>query len=93
MPDRVLTEPEVQEAGQHGIKQFDKEFLVGYLGMVLATNPPADRLAMFTEIRPQSVLLTALWGAAVTEAVFHAFPRPPGSREVLPPRERYCHLD
>ena len=60
--DRVLTEPELREAGQHGIKQFDKKFLVGYLGMVLATNPPADRLAMFKEIPPPVRLAYRLVG-------------------------------
>jgi iron-sulfur cluster repair protein YtfE (RIC family) len=50
--DRVLTEKEMQEAAQHGISQLDKKFLVGYLGMVLATNPPADQREMFKEIPP-----------------------------------------
>lgn len=48
--DRVLTEEEHQEVGQHGIKQFDKKFLVAYLGMVLASNPPPDQREMFKEI-------------------------------------------
>jgi hypothetical protein len=50
--DRVLTDKEMQTAAQHGIKQLDKKFLVGYLGMVLATNPPADQREMFKEIPP-----------------------------------------
>lgn len=48
--DRVLTEKELQGVGQHGIKEFDKKFLVSYLGMVLATNPPGDREELFKEI-------------------------------------------
>jgi hypothetical protein len=48
--DRVMTEEENKNIGQHGIKQFDKKFMVAYLGMVLATNPPADRRELFNEI-------------------------------------------
>lgn len=48
--DRVLSEKEMNAVGQHGIAQFDKRFLVGYLGMVLATNPLEDRKALFREI-------------------------------------------
>jgi hypothetical protein len=48
--DRVLSDKEMQEAGKHGIDQLDRRFLVGYLGMVLATNPPLDRKEMFKEI-------------------------------------------
>lgn len=48
--DRVMTEKEMDAVGQHGIDQFDKKFLVGYLGMVLATNPPGDREELFKEI-------------------------------------------
>jgi Hemerythrin HHE cation binding domain len=48
--DRVMTEEENKDIGQHGIKQFDKKFMVAYLGMVLATNPPADRRELFNEI-------------------------------------------
>ena len=48
--DRVMTDKEIDALGQHGIEQFDKKFLVGYLGMVLATNPPADRKELFKEI-------------------------------------------
>ncbi|MEW9872586.1 hypothetical protein [Arthrobacter sp. HS15c] len=40
----------MQEAGKHGIDQLDKKFLVGYLGMELATNPPEDHREMFNEI-------------------------------------------
>lgn len=50
--DRVLTEKEMQVAGQHGVKQLSAKFLVSYLGMVLATNPPADRRELFKEIPP-----------------------------------------
>lgn len=50
--DRVMTEKEVKGVGQHGIDQFDKKFLVSYLGMVLATNAPADRKELFKEIPP-----------------------------------------
>lgn len=48
--DRVLTEKELNGVGQHGIERFDKKFLVGYLGMVLATNPPGEREELFKEI-------------------------------------------
>ncbi|WP_394249494.1 hemerythrin domain-containing protein [Arthrobacter pityocampae] len=48
--DKVLTEKEGNEVGQHGIETFDKKFMVGYLGMVLATNPPDDRKELFKEI-------------------------------------------
>lgn len=48
--DRVMTEEEMSAVGQHGIKKFDKKFMVAYLGMVLATNPPADRKELFKEI-------------------------------------------
>jgi hypothetical protein len=48
--DRVMTEEESNAIGQHGVKQFDKKFMVAYLGMVLATNPPADRRELFNEI-------------------------------------------
>ena len=50
--DRVMTEKEMDGLGQHSIEQFDKKFLVTYLGMVLATNPPADRKELFKEIPP-----------------------------------------
>ncbi|MBD8045365.1 hemerythrin domain-containing protein [Arthrobacter sp. Sa2BUA2] len=48
--DRVLNEKEMNAVGQHGIDQLDKKFLVSYLGMVLATNPPEDRKELFKEI-------------------------------------------
>ncbi|MFY9633080.1 MAG: hemerythrin domain-containing protein, partial [Cellulosimicrobium cellulans] len=48
--DRVMTEKEMNGVGQHGINQVDRKFLVGYLGMVLATNPPADQKELFKEI-------------------------------------------
>ncbi|MHA7239542.1 hemerythrin domain-containing protein [Arthrobacter sp. TMS1-12-1] len=48
--DRVMTEKEIDAVGQHGLDTFDKKFLVGYLGMVLATNPPGDREELFKEI-------------------------------------------
>jgi hypothetical protein len=60
--DRVLTEKEMKTAAQHGIDQLDKKFLVGYLGMVLATNPPADRREMFKEIPPPVRLAYRLLG-------------------------------
>ncbi|WP_461163575.1 hypothetical protein [Arthrobacter sp. R4-81] len=50
--DRVLTEKELQEGATHGIDQLDKKFLVGYLGMVLATNPPQDQKEMFKDVPP-----------------------------------------
>lgn len=60
--DRVLTEREAKAAGQHGIKQFDKKFLVAYLGMVLASNPPGEREEMFKEIPPPVRLAYRLVG-------------------------------
>jgi hypothetical protein len=60
--DRVLTDKEMQEAGKHGIDQLDRKFLVGYLGMVLATNPPLDREEMFKEIPAQVRLAYRLIG-------------------------------
>lgn len=48
--DRVMTEKELKEAAEHGSDQVSNKFLVGYLGMVLATNPPADRKELFKEI-------------------------------------------
>lgn len=48
--DRVLSEKEMDAVGQHGIEQFDKKFLVGHLGMMMATNPPDDQKAFFKEI-------------------------------------------
>ena len=60
--DRVMTEKEMQEAAQHGIDQLNKKFLVGYLGMVLATNPPQDRREMFKEIPPPVRLAYRLFG-------------------------------
>ena len=60
--DRVLTEKELQEGAKHGIDQLDKKFLVGYLGMVLATNPPADRRELFKEIPPPIRLAYRLIG-------------------------------
>ena len=48
--DRVMTEEEMNAVGQHGIKKFDKKFMVAYLGMVLATNPPPERKELFNEI-------------------------------------------
>jgi hypothetical protein len=50
--ERVVTEKEMKTAAQHGIDQLDRKFLVGYLGMVLATNPPGDREELFKEIPP-----------------------------------------
>jgi hypothetical protein len=60
--DRVMTEKEVKGVGQHGIDKFDKKFLVSYLGMVLATNPPADRKELFKEIPPPVRLAYRLVG-------------------------------
>ncbi|ADX72274.1 hemerythrin domain-containing protein [Pseudarthrobacter phenanthrenivorans] len=48
--DRVMDQKEMEGVGQHGIEQFDKKFMVAYLGMVLATNPPQDRKELFKEI-------------------------------------------
>ena len=50
--DRVLTEDELKAMVQHGVKQHDKKFLVTYLGMILATNPPEDRRQIFFEEIP-----------------------------------------
>jgi hypothetical protein len=59
---RVMTEKEVKGVGQHGIDQFDKKLLVSYLGMVLATNPPADRKKLFKKIPPPVRLAYRLVG-------------------------------
>lgn len=48
--DRVVTEEELKAMVQHGVRQHDKKFLVTYLGMILATNPPDDRREIFKEI-------------------------------------------
>lgn len=40
----------MKTAAEHGSNQVSNKFLVGYLGMVLATNPPADRRELFKEI-------------------------------------------
>lgn len=50
--DRVVTEEELMEMIQHGVRQHDKKFLVTYLGMILATNPPEDRRAIFFDEIP-----------------------------------------
>ncbi|KQR80043.1 hemerythrin [Arthrobacter sp. Leaf337] len=60
--DRVMDEKEMNGVGQHGIEQFDKKFMVAYLGMVLATNPPADRKELFKEIPPPVRLAYRLVG-------------------------------
>ncbi|MCQ1957509.1 hemerythrin domain-containing protein [Arthrobacter sp. zg-Y826] len=60
--DRVLSAKEMDAVGQHGIEQFDKKFLVGYLGMMMATNPPDDRKAFFKEIPPPVRLAYRLVG-------------------------------
>jgi hypothetical protein len=60
--DKVMTQQEMKEAAQHGSSQVSKKFLVGYLGLVLATNPPADRLEMFKEIPAPVRLAYRLFG-------------------------------
>ncbi|MCC3299072.1 hemerythrin domain-containing protein [Arthrobacter sp. zg-Y453] len=60
--DRVLNEKEMKAVGEHGIGQLDKKFLVSYLGMVLATNPPQDRKELFKEIPPPIRLAYRLVG-------------------------------
>lgn len=55
--DRVVTEDELKAMIQHGVKQHDRKFLVTYLGMVLATNPPEDRRKIFFEELPGPVRL------------------------------------
>lgn len=55
--DRVITVQELKAMVQHGVKQHDKKFLVTYLGMVLATNPPDDRREIFFEEIPAPVRL------------------------------------
>jgi hypothetical protein len=60
--DRVLTEKEGKGIGKHGVETFDKKFLVGYLGMVLATNPPGEREEFFKEIPPPVRLAYRLVG-------------------------------
>ncbi|MCQ6269204.1 DUF3375 family protein [Pseudarthrobacter sp. R1] len=48
--DKVMTQKEMKAAAEHGSRQVSNKFLVGYLGMVLATNPPVDRKELFKEI-------------------------------------------
>ncbi|CEA08900.1 hypothetical protein BN1051_02258 [Arthrobacter saudimassiliensis] len=60
--DRVLSEKEMSAVAQHGVAQFDRKFLVSYLGMVLATNPPQDRKELFKEIPPPVRLAYRLVG-------------------------------
>jgi hypothetical protein len=60
--ERVVTEKEMKTAAQHGINQLDRKFLVGYLGMVLATNPSGDREELFKEIPPPVRLAYRLFG-------------------------------
>jgi hypothetical protein len=48
--DKVMTQKELTTAAEHGTGQFSKKFLVGYLGMVLATNPPGEREELFKEM-------------------------------------------
>jgi hypothetical protein len=55
--DRAITEQELKAMIQHGVKQHDKKFLVTYLGMILATNPPDDRRQIFFEEIPAPVRL------------------------------------
>lgn len=55
--DRVVTEEELKAMIQHGVKQHDKKFLVTYLGMILATNPPDDRREIFFEEIPAAARL------------------------------------
>ena len=50
--DRIMTEEELKAMIQHGVSQHDKKFLVTYLGMILATNPPDDRREIFFEEIP-----------------------------------------
>ena len=50
--DRVMTEEELKAMIQHVVRQHDKKFLVTYLGMILATNPPDDRREIFFEEIP-----------------------------------------
>lgn len=60
--DRVMTEAEAKKVAEHGRGQVSNKFLVGYLGMVLATNPPADRRELFKEIPPPIRLAYRLIG-------------------------------
>lgn len=48
--DRVLNEKELKAAAEHGTGQVDNKFPAAYLGLVLVTNPPADRKELFKEI-------------------------------------------
>lgn len=81
--DRVMTEEELKEMIQHGVRQHDKKFLVTYLGMVLATNPPDDRRAIYSSMRsrPQSASATASSAAGYT-----AGSTPRSSRDGRSPR-------
>jgi hypothetical protein len=48
--DRVMTEKEMKQIGQHEVRQLDKRFLVAYLGLLLAANPPDERKEFFDEM-------------------------------------------
>lgn len=55
--DRIMTEKELIALPKHGVEQYDKKFLVSFLGMVLATNPPEDRRRIFFDEIPAPVRL------------------------------------
>jgi hypothetical protein len=55
--DRVMTEQELMAVPKHGVRQYDKKFLVSFLGLVLATNPPEDRRRIFFDEMPAPVRL------------------------------------
>jgi hypothetical protein len=45
-----MTQKELTTAAEHGTGQFSAKFLIGYLGMVLASNPPGEREELFKEM-------------------------------------------
>jgi len=60
--DRVLTEKEVMALAKHGTNSFSAKVMVGYLGMVLATNPPEERAEFFQHVPPPVRLAYRLVG-------------------------------
>ena len=48
--DRLFTDKEVQAMAKHGSDAFEIKVMLGYLGMVFATNPPGEREAFAMDL-------------------------------------------
>lgn len=48
--EKVVTAKELEEIASHGSGAFDNKVILAYLGMILATNPPAEQREFFKEI-------------------------------------------